>query len=330
MCRGISTKLLPQRPGSRPLDHALTWLSHVRLDRDCLLGLIAKPGDLRSVFLGQTHRLAVGSLALSLLNIPALKAGAYLAYTFSQKRMVTNPASNAPVPILSFPTQYGPIISATAHASVMEAAGRSAIGVFKESGVPELLRHGMACLFKATATYATQRHLSELTERCGWRGMFAFNKISELQLAMKGNSIAEGDVTVLCISKFGKPCTPSGTALTLTDFLSRTRVRTATRQILVPAFNQSRLATRQTRTRPSQPITIIPQARRNRRRQPPFRPLRTARHSPSPRLDPSHRSPLRVRQRTEIQPHISRVARRLGVGLHARGCGVVCGACWHD
>lgn len=201
MCRGISTKLIPQRPGSRPLNHALTWFSHVRLDRDCLLGLIAKPGDLRSVFLEQTHRLTVGSLALSLLNVPALKAGVYLAYTFSQKRMVTNPASNAPVPILSFPTQYGPIISATAHASVMEATGRSAIGVFKEPGVPELLRHGMACLFKATATYATQRHLSELTERCGWRGMFAFNKISELQLAMKGNSIAEGDVTVLCISK---------------------------------------------------------------------------------------------------------------------------------
>jgi len=32
--------------------------------------------------------------------------------------------------------------------------------------------------------------------------MFTFNKISELQLALKGNSIAEGDVTVLCISKF--------------------------------------------------------------------------------------------------------------------------------
>jgi acyl-CoA oxidase len=40
-----------------------------------------------------------------------------------------------------------------------------------------------------------------LTERVGWRGMFTFNKISELQLAMKGNSIAEGDVSVLCIRK---------------------------------------------------------------------------------------------------------------------------------
>jgi acyl-CoA oxidase len=96
MCRGMTTRLLPQRPGSRPLDHALTWFSHFRLNRDCLLGAIAKPSDLRRVFSEQTHRLTVGSLALSLLNVPALKAGAYLTYVFSQKRMVNNPTSNLP------------------------------------------------------------------------------------------------------------------------------------------------------------------------------------------------------------------------------------------
>jgi acyl-CoA oxidase len=201
MCRGISTKLLPQRPGTRPLDHALTWFDHVRLDRDCLLGTIDKPTDVRRTFFEQTHRVTVGGLALSLVNVPALKAGAYLAYTFSQKRMVNNPSTNLPVPILSFPTQYGPVISAAAHAAVMEAAGRSAISLFKTPGVPEPMRHAVVCVYKATASSATQRHLQELTERCGWRGMFAFNKISELQLALKGNSIAEGDVTVLCISK---------------------------------------------------------------------------------------------------------------------------------
>jgi acyl-CoA oxidase len=201
MCRGISSKLLPQRPGTRPLDHALTWFSHVRVDRDCLLGTVDKPDDVRSTFFEQTHRVTVGGLALSLFNVPALKAAAYLAYVFSQKRMVNNPTSNMPVPVLSFPTQYGPIISAAAHAAVMEAAGRSAISLFTAPGVSAPVRHAIACVYKATATFATQRHFSELSERCGWRGMFAFNKISELQLALKGNSIAEGDVTVLCISK---------------------------------------------------------------------------------------------------------------------------------
>lgn len=201
MCPGITSTLLPQRPGCRPLDHAVTSFSHVRLNRDCLLGEINDAGDRRQSFFRQINRVNVGGLALSLVNVPALKAGAYLSYEFSRQRTVTDPASQFAVPILSFPTQYGPIISAAAHAAVMEAAGRRTVEMFQMPGLPAPLKQALVCIFKATATYATQRHLSELTERCGWRGLFGFNKISELQLGLKGNSIAEGDVMVLCISK---------------------------------------------------------------------------------------------------------------------------------
>ena len=200
MCPGISTALLPQRPGCRPLDHAVTSFNHVRLGRDTLLGEISNTGDKRMSFFREIHRVNIGGLALSLVNVPALKAGAYLAYTFSQQRTVTDPATQRAIPVLSFPTQYGPIISAAAHAAVMEAAGRHIITVFQQPDVPEALRQALVGIFKATVTYATQRHFSELTDRCGWRGLFSYNKISELQLALKGNSIAEGDVMVLCIS----------------------------------------------------------------------------------------------------------------------------------
>ena len=200
MCPGISTALLPQRPGCRPLDHAVTSFNHVRLGRESLLGEINNSEDKRLSFFREIHRVSVGGLALSLVNVPALKAGAYLAYTFSQQRTVINPTTQQAVPVLSFPTQYGPIVSAAAHAAVMEAAGRHVITIFQQPGVPGALKQALVGIFKATATYATQRHLSELTDRCGWRGLFSFNKISELQLALKGNSIAEGDVMVLCIS----------------------------------------------------------------------------------------------------------------------------------
>lgn len=203
MCPGITTALLPQRPGCLPLDHAVTSFNHVCLTRDSLLGDIDNTDDKRTSFFRQISRVSVVGLALSLVNVPALKAGAYLVYTFSQQRTVINPKSQLAVPVLSFPTQYGPIISAAAHAAMMEAAGRRTIAVFQQPGVPEPLRQALVCIFKATATYATQRHLSELTDRCGWRGLFSFNKISELQLVLKGNSIAEGDVLVLCISKYG-------------------------------------------------------------------------------------------------------------------------------
>ncbi|KAF4419494.1 hypothetical protein F53441_14419 [Fusarium austroafricanum] len=59
-------------------------------------------------------------------------------------------------------------------------------------------QHAIATIFKATVIKAS-RVLRELAERCGWRGLFAFNQISELDLTFQGNSIAEGDTLVLCI-----------------------------------------------------------------------------------------------------------------------------------
>ena len=201
MCEGVTTILLPQRPGSRPIDHAVTTFTHVKVDRNCLLDDIERMESERQSFFEQIHRVSVGGLALSLCNVPALKACAYLAATFSQQRMVISPSTRAPVPIISFPTQYGPIISTVAQAAVMETLGHFGIGAFMMPKVAEPLRHAIVCVFKATVTHATQRHLTELTDRCGWRGLFAFNRISEIQLALKGNSIAEGDVLVLCISE---------------------------------------------------------------------------------------------------------------------------------
>jgi len=210
MCEGVTATLLPQRPGSRPIDHAVTSFNHVKVDRDCLLGDIEQTESDRQSFFDQIHRVSVGGLALSLCNVPALKACAYLAATFSQQRMVISPSTRAPVPIMSFPTQYGPIISTMAQAAVMETMGHFAISAFMTPKLPEPLRHAIVCVFKATVTQATQRHLIELTDRCGWRGLFAFNRISEMQLALKGNSIAEGDVLVLCISR---SLTHTGTSL---------------------------------------------------------------------------------------------------------------------
>lgn len=121
--------------------------------------------------------------------------------TFSEQRHVIQPRTLLPVPIMSFPTQFGPIISAAAQAAMMEVLGLHAVHLFQQPDVPEPMRHAIACIFKSTVTTATQKCLTQLTDRCGWRGLFAFNRISEIQLTLKGNTIAEGDVMVLCIRK---------------------------------------------------------------------------------------------------------------------------------
>lgn len=233
MCQGVDATLLPQRPGSQPIDHAVTTFTHVTLDRNCLLGPICGPGDRRQSLIEQIHRVSVGGLSLSLCNIPALKASAYLATAFSNQRKVVSPVTKQRIPIISFPTQYGPIISTVALAAVMDTAGRTSVATFQVRGIPEPLRHALVCIFKATATYASQRHMTELTDRCGWRGLYAFNKISEMQLALKGNSIAEGDVMVLCISELScsfrsKDCTD----------VSRAGFGVDTRQIRPAIFEQ--------------------------------------------------------------------------------------------
>lgn len=169
MCEGVTATLLPQRPGSRPIDHAVTTFTHVKIDRDCLLGDIGRVDSERQSFFEQIHRVNVGGLTISLCNVPALKACAYLAATFSQQRMVINPSTRAPVPIISFPTQYGPIISTMAQTAVMETLGHFAVGAFMMPKLPEPLRHAIVCVFKATVTQTTQRHLTELIDRCGWR-----------------------------------------------------------------------------------------------------------------------------------------------------------------
>ena len=68
-------------------------------------------------------------------------------------------------------------------------------------GYSQSVRHALATIFKATVVKETAT-LTELVERCGWQGLFAYNQISELALTFQGNSIAEGDTLVLCIREF--------------------------------------------------------------------------------------------------------------------------------
>lgn len=57
----------------------------------------------------------------------------------------------------------------------------------------------MAVCFKTVVNTDTQATVTELSERCGWQGLFAYNRIIEMGLGMRSNAIAEGDQTVLCI-----------------------------------------------------------------------------------------------------------------------------------
>ncbi|KAG9249965.1 uncharacterized protein F5Z01DRAFT_745808 [Emericellopsis atlantica] len=196
MCPGITSRPLPTRPGTRPLDHSITTFENVWLPADSLLSDPAKAVDERSSFLQQIRRVSVGTLSLSIMGVSALKAGAYIVTTYSQRRYVCEGPSRSP--ILAFSTQHRPILRAWTYSIILELYARWTVSNFMSLAGEASTRHAMAVIFKVAAMKAPVM-LDDLSERCGWQGLFKHNQLKELSLTFQGNTVAEGDCLVLCI-----------------------------------------------------------------------------------------------------------------------------------
>lgn len=194
MCDGITSRKLPNRAGSLPIDHSITSFNHVRLPASALLGSIEKPNSMRLNFLSVISRVTVGTLALSMVMIPAIKRAIYVAGNYSVRRKVEEH-----LPVISFRTQQRPILHALAQVAVFEAYAEDSVQRFMQPGLKPPVRHGIATALKAVFNSATQTTLYNLAERCGAQGLFQHNHIIENQLECRGISIAEGDITALCI-----------------------------------------------------------------------------------------------------------------------------------
>ncbi|KAI1422396.1 acyl-CoA dehydrogenase/oxidase [Xylaria sp. FL1777] len=196
---GITSQLLPRRCGAKVLDHAITTFSHVLLSPESLLGSLDRAHDQRTDFFRQIHRVSVGTLSLSISNIPALQQSALIAGTYSSRRHVGSDSDKKGTPIIQFSTQYRPILDAVVQSWAYDAFADEAISWFLDTELSMEVRHAVAVCFKTAIGTDAQATISELAERCGWQGLFAYNEIIEMGLALRGNAVAEGDYTVLCI-----------------------------------------------------------------------------------------------------------------------------------
>ncbi|KAF5725245.1 acyl-coenzyme A oxidase 4 [Fusarium mundagurra] len=193
---GITSRILPTRPATKPLDHSLTIFRHVSLPSTALLGSTVKPENDRLAFLQHIGRIAAGTLSLSIMGISAIKVGTRIAAVYSERRTIAAAKGEEGKRIMDFSTQQHPIVEGWVQEKVLHAFAHWAIDMCPDLSDPR--QHALASIFKATVVKASQvrRHLSE---RCGWQGLFAYNQISELDLTFLGNAIAEGDTLVLCI-----------------------------------------------------------------------------------------------------------------------------------
>ncbi|KNG89822.1 acyl-CoA oxidase [Aspergillus nomiae NRRL 13137] len=198
MCEGVTAKLLPKRAGSKPLDHAITIFSHVRLPRSALLGPLKKPNNMQESFLSMTRRSTVGSLAATTALIPQMKRAVFVAGKYSLRRRIMRQNSK-PVPIISFRTQQLPILHALAQIAVFDPFAQDSIQQFKRSNSTPAIQQVISATFKAVLCQASQPMFHALSERCGAQGLWDYNQIIGPQLETRFVSIAERDILALSI-----------------------------------------------------------------------------------------------------------------------------------
>ncbi|KAJ3992544.1 acyl-CoA dehydrogenase NM domain-like protein [Lentinula boryana] len=199
MCKGVSSRMVPPRSGSKPLDHSMTTFDHVRLPPGSVIGSLEESVDVRGDFLKSIWRISTGGLALSLGTVSFLSVGVYIAGKYSLRRMVSGPAKGSKMPIIGFRTQQLPILHGLAQIHVLQALSKVAIPLFRNQNLHMFVRHGISTIFKATALQHCQSTLLALEERCGAQGLFGYNQIVRGHADMRGVCIAEGDILTISI-----------------------------------------------------------------------------------------------------------------------------------
>ncbi|KAJ7451790.1 acyl-CoA dehydrogenase NM domain-like protein [Mycena galericulata] len=203
MNKGISCRVLPDRSGTRPVGHAITSFSHVKLPTTALVGNIESSLRPRIQFLTSIWRLGIGSATMAALCVPALRVAAFITTQYAKRRTVAN-SQGTVVPILSFRTTQVPILRALCQAAVLESFYREIQPYFSSldhNGLSSVidLRNGLAAVFKTLSTFHYRDSSVALTDRLGAQGLFTENQLVSLEMEIRGMTIAEGDVTVICI-----------------------------------------------------------------------------------------------------------------------------------
>jgi acyl-CoA oxidase len=159
-----------------PVNHSITAFDQVKLPFAALLGEVDIPFTRHQLFLISIWRVAVGTLSLAMIAVPAMKIASTIAYRYSCRREVG--IEGARRSILSFRTQQLPVFYAVAIAGVHETFAKWATPLFSDSGLDMRVRHAIATCAKAVMVSSHQSMNLLLSDRCGAQGLFDFNQIT--------------------------------------------------------------------------------------------------------------------------------------------------------
>jgi acyl-CoA oxidase len=113
--------------------------------------------------------------------IQGLKQAAFLVGKYSQHRLITG-KDGTPRPIITFSTQFRPVLQAVAVAYVLDAWAQDVVKTLSDEKAPFETRHALAVAFKAVVLRQTCHCIREITERCGAQGTFEHNFMGRFEV----------------------------------------------------------------------------------------------------------------------------------------------------
>ncbi|KAF9443135.1 acyl-CoA dehydrogenase NM domain-like protein [Macrolepiota fuliginosa MF-IS2] len=198
MNSGVVSKVLAPRGSARPVKHCLTYFNHVHLPASALLNDLGKSEVSRETFFDNIYRVITGTISMGALAVSSMRIASYVAARYSLRRHVIDASTKLPRPIMSFSTQYTPILSAIAQSLVFRVFADYCHSIFVNAEDPTM-KHFIAAVMKTTTIKANYATTIELGDRCGAQGLAEVNQMSVLHADGRGAAIAEGDILVISI-----------------------------------------------------------------------------------------------------------------------------------
>jgi hypothetical protein len=150
--------MIPDRPGTNPVGHAVTWFDNIKLGSWTSLGPLSKPSNLKTAFLASAWPISIGRMTLGAMAIPSVGISACIVRRCSLRRHVYDANTGKPMPIKDFRTQQIPVLAGLAQMFVMQAFlnGSSVFKTFVDSTTDAVIRAGIAAASKVVMMRHTQ------------------------------------------------------------------------------------------------------------------------------------------------------------------------------
>ena len=114
---------------------------------------------------------------MAALCLPALRTISYIAGKYALRRKVTDAPTGIRRPIISFSTQYIPVMTAIANAFIYIALINGVHAGFADPDLGSTAIHFLAMVSKVTAFSHTMKDLLVLGDRCGAQGLLQVNQL---------------------------------------------------------------------------------------------------------------------------------------------------------